>query len=97
MTQPAALGPNPPEVVVLRKENAGFAVTIAAVRLVNGVITSKTVSIPADKDSAEIVLTVSKDAKPGLRQDVIVNGLMRTSNQTIVRYTRAIPVRVVEP
>ena len=48
-----------------------------------------------EKDEAEIVLTVAKDAKVGLRQDMIVSGLMRANNQSIVRYARAIPVMVV--
>ena len=49
----------------------------------------------AHLDEAEIVLNVAKDAKVGLRQDMIVSGLMRANNQSIVRYARAIPVMVV--
>jgi hypothetical protein len=39
---------------------------------------------------------VAKDAKVGLRQDVILSGLMRANNQSIVRYARAIPIIVVK-
>jgi len=58
-------------------------------------ITTKGVFVAPDKDEAEIVLNVSKGAKVGLRQDVILSGLMRANNQSIVRYARAIPVTVV--
>jgi hypothetical protein len=53
------------------------------------------VFVAPEKDEAEIVLSVSKDAKVGLRQDMIISGLMRANNQSIVRYMRAIPVMVV--
>ena len=87
----------PIRIKIARKENVKAGVTITAVRLANGAITTKGVFIAPEKDEAEIILTVSKDAKPGLRQDVIVNGLMRANNQTIVRFARAIPVVVVAP
>ena len=67
-----------------------------AVRLANGQVTTKSVFVPPEKDEAEITLTVSKDAKPQ-RQDLIVSGLMRANNQSIVRFTRAIPVQIVAP
>ena len=70
--------------------------TITAVRLANNTITTKGVFVAPEKDEAEIVLSVSKDAKVGLRQDVIVSGLMRANNQSIVRYARAIPIIVVK-
>jgi hypothetical protein len=79
---------------VLRKEGIKAGVTITAVRLANNTITSKGVFVPPEKDETEIVLTVSKDAKVGLRQDVIVSGLMRAANQSIVRFARAIPIVV---
>ena len=56
---------------------------------------TKGVFVAPEKDEAEIVLNVAKDAKVGLRQDMIVSGLMRANNQSIVRYARAIPVVVV--
>jgi hypothetical protein len=80
---------------VLRKDGVKAGVTIPAVRLANGTITTKGVFVAPEKDEAEIVLNVAKDAKVGLRQDMIVSGLMRANNQSIVRYARAIPVVVV--
>jgi hypothetical protein len=80
---------------VLRKEGGKAGVTITAVRLANNTITTKGVFVAPEKDEAEIVLNVAKDAKVGLRQDVIVSGLMRTGPQSIVRFARAIPIQVV--
>jgi len=85
----------PITVKVLRKEGVKAGVTIPALRLANGALTTKGVFVPPEKDEAEIVLTASKDAKAGLRQDVIISGLMRANNQSIVRYARAIQVVVV--
>lgn len=87
----------PIAIKVLRKEGVAAGVTITAVRLANNTITTKGVFVAPDKDTAEITLTVARDAKVGLRQNVIVSGLMRTTNQAIVRYTRAIPIRIVAP
>jgi hypothetical protein len=80
---------------VRRKDGVKAGVTIPAVRLANGTISTKGVFVAPEKDEAEIVLNVAKDAKVGLRQDMIVSGLMRANNQSIVRYARAIPVMVV--
>ncbi len=82
-------------VKVLRKDGVKAGVTITAVRLANGTMSTKGVFVAPEKDEAEIVLNVAKDAKVGLRQDMIISGLMRANNQSIVRYTRAIPVMVV--
>src|SRR5262249_17885634 len=79
-----------------RKENARFGVTVTAVRLANGQLTTKSVFVQPDKDEAEITLTVAKDARPQ-REDMIVSGLMRANNQSIVRFARAIPVQIVAP
>ena len=80
---------------VRRQDGVKAGVTITAVRLANNTITTKGVFVAPEKDEAEIVLNVAKDAKVGLRQDMIVSGLMRANNQSIVRYARAIPVMVV--
>jgi hypothetical protein len=85
----------PIRIKVLRKENVKAGVTITAVRLANNTITTKGVFVAPEKDEAEIVLNVAKDAKVGLRQDVIVSGLMRANNQSIVRFARAIPIQIV--
>jgi hypothetical protein len=86
----------PIHIKISRKENAKFGVTVTAVRLANGQLSTKSVFVPPEKDEAEIMLTASKDAKPQ-RQDMIVSGLMRANNQSIVRFTRAIPVVIVTP
>jgi hypothetical protein len=86
----------PIHIKISRKENAKFGVTVTAVRLANGQLSTKSVFVPPEKDEADIVLTASKDAKPQ-RQDMIVSGLMRANNQSIVRFTRAIPVLIVAP
>jgi Bacterial pre-peptidase C-terminal domain len=80
---------------VLRKDGVKAVITITAVRLANNTITTKGVFVAPDKDETEIVLSVAKDAKVGLRQDIIISGLMRTNGQSIVRYTRAIALIVV--
>ncbi|MEO8368547.1 MAG: hypothetical protein ABI806_05060 [Candidatus Solibacter sp.] len=85
----------PITVKVLRKEGVKTGVTITAVRLANNTITTRSVFVAPEKAEAEIVLSVAKDAKVGLRQDVIISGLMRAGSQSIVRYTQAIPVVVI--
>lgn len=80
---------------VRRKDGVKAGVTITAVRLANNTITTKGVFVAPEKDEAEIVLNVAKDAKVGMRQDMIVSGLMRANNQSVVRYTRAIRLMVV--
>jgi hypothetical protein len=80
---------------VLRREGVKAGVTITAVRLANNTITTKGMFVAPEKDEAEIVLNVAKDAKVGLRQDVIVSGLMRSGPQSIVRFARSIPIQVV--
>jgi hypothetical protein len=86
----------PIHIRIARKGNAKFGVTVTAVRLANGQLTTRSVFLPPDKDEVEITLTASKDAKPQ-RQDMIVSGLMRANNQSIARFTRAIPVVIVAP
>jgi len=85
---------SPITVKVLRKEGVKFGVTITAVRLANNTISTKSVFVPPEKDEAEIVLNIAKDAKVGLRQDIIISGLMRAGTQSVVRYTQAIPIVV---
>jgi hypothetical protein len=85
----------PVVIKILRQPNAKAGVSFGPIRIANGLITSKSVFVAADKDEATITLTVTKDAKPGLRQDVIFSGVMRAANQTITRFARAIPIQVV--
>ncbi|SPE27267.1 Peptidase domain protein [Candidatus Sulfopaludibacter sp. SbA3] len=81
---------------VLRKNGVKGAVTLMPLRLANGVVTTKTVQVPADKDEATVTITVTKDAKPGLRQDLIISAVMRSGNSSVTRFAQAIPIRVSE-
>ncbi len=83
-------------VKVRRRPGAANAVTIAAVRLANNTITTKSIQVAADKDEVTIAVAATKDAKPGLRQDIIISGFMRAGNQTVTRFTQAVPVRVAQ-
>jgi hypothetical protein len=80
---------------ILRREGVKAGVSFAPVRIANGAITSKSVFAGPDKDEATIVLAVAKEAKAGLRQDVIISAVMRAGTQTITRFARAIPIQVV--
>ena len=53
--------------------------------------------MPADKDEAILTLSVTKEAKPGLKQNIIINAIMKMGKETIVRYAPAIPIQVVAP
>jgi hypothetical protein len=81
---------------VLRKNGVKAAVTIMPLRLAGGVVTTKTVQVPADKDEATVTITVTKDAKAGLRQDLIISGVMRSGGSSVTRFAQAIPIRVSE-
>jgi hypothetical protein len=85
----------PIAIKILRQPNAKAGVSFGPIRIANGTITSKSVFVAADKNGATVVLTVTKAAKAGLRQDVIFSGVMRVGNQTITRFARAIPIQVV--
>lgn len=82
-------------VKVHRNPGVSAPVNFTPARIANGVITTKSVQVAADKDEATIIVTVSKDAKPGLRQNLIVSATMRVNGQTITRFARAIPIVVV--
>jgi hypothetical protein len=66
------------------------------VRLANNTITTKSIQVTPDKDEVTIAVAATKDAKPGLRQDIIVSAFMRAGSQTITRFTQAIPVKVAQ-
>jgi hypothetical protein len=89
-------GETPIVIKVRRKPGAANAVTIVAVRLANNTISTKSIQVTPDKDEVTVAVAVSKDAKPGLRQDIIISGFMRAGGQTITRYTQAIPVKVAQ-
>ena len=81
-------------VKVQRREGVKGMVTIQPVRLANNAIVIRAAQVPADKDEVTVTLTVAKEAKPGLRQDVILSGILRAGTQSITRFAQAIPVRV---
>ncbi len=89
-------GETPIVIHVRRKPGAANAVTIVAVRLANNTITTKSIQVTPDKDEVTIAVAATKDAKPGLRQDIIVSAFMRAGSQTITRFTQAIPVKVAQ-
>jgi hypothetical protein len=55
----------------------------------------KSIFLPADKDEATVNISVANDAKPGLLQNLIIMGVMKTGKETITRYLPAIPIKVV--
>ncbi len=81
-------------VKILRAENIKAGVSVTVARPANG-ITIKSAFVAPDKDEATRNLTITKDARIGLRQDIIVNGVMKTGKETIVRYAAAIPIKVI--
>jgi hypothetical protein len=89
-------GETPFVVKVRRRPGAANAVTIGAVRLANNTISTKSIQVTPDKDEVTIAVAATKDAKPGLRQDIIISGFMRAGGQTITRFTQAIPVKVAQ-
>ena len=82
---------------IVRKAGVKAAVTIMPLRLANGTVTTKTVLVPADKDEAAVTINVSKDARPGMRQDLIVSAVLRSGNSSVTRFAQAIPIRIVAP
>jgi hypothetical protein len=79
---------------VKRLPDAKGAINLSAGRVANG-ITMKSIFLPADKDEATVSISVSNDAKPGLLQNVIIMGVLKSGKETITRYLPAIPVKVV--
>jgi hypothetical protein len=81
-------------VKVRRMPGAQAGVTVLPQRLANSAIVTRVGQVPPDKDEVAIAVIVDKEAKPGLRQDLILSAVMRAGTQTITRYARAITVRV---
>jgi hypothetical protein len=79
---------------IQRKEGAKGAVSFSAARGAAG-INVKSVFVPADKDEATVTLAVTNEAKVGLKQNILISGVMKTGKETIVRYIPAIPIQVV--
>lgn len=85
----------PIRIRIVRENGVTGGVAFAPIRIANGLITTKSVFVQPAEEEATILLAVSKDAKPGLQQNVIVSGVMRTGAATITRYAKAIPVKVI--
>ncbi len=75
---------------VTRMPETKGTVNLSAGRVANG-ITMKSIFLPADKDEATVNITVGNDAKPGLLQNVIIMGVLKSGKETITRYLPAIP------
>ncbi len=80
-------------VKIRRKDGAKGSVSLAAARPAAG-ITVKSVFVPPDKDEATLTLAVTKEAKVGLKQNIIISAVMKTGKETIVRYAPAIPIEI---
>ncbi|MBN1417598.1 MAG: PPC domain-containing protein [Planctomycetes bacterium] len=57
----------------------------------------KAVPVPADKDEAPVVISATRQAPVGFRQNLIIYGTLRLGKETVVRVAPAIPIRVVAP
>jgi hypothetical protein len=84
----------PVVIKVARMPETKGAVNLSAGRVANG-ITIKSIYLPADKDEATVNISVSSDAKPGLLQNIIIMGVLKSGKETITRYLPAIPVKVL--
>lgn len=81
-------------VKIHREPDAKNPVNVSAARPAPA-INVRSAFVAADKDEAVLVLSIAPDAKPGLQQNIIISGVMKTPRETIIRYLPAIPVRVV--
>ena len=51
--------------------------------------------LAADKDEATVNISVGNDAKPGLIQNVIIMGVLKSGKETITSYLPAVPIKVI--
>jgi len=79
---------------VKRMPETKGAVNLSAGRVANG-ITVKSIFLPGDKDEVTLNISVAADAKPGLLQNVIIMGVLKSGKETITRYLSAIPIKVI--
>jgi hypothetical protein len=77
---------------VIRKEGVRGPVSLSA-KPPPG-ITAKATFIPADKDEATLTIAAGKQAPVGLRQSIIVVGILRAGKETMTRVAPAIPIEV---
>jgi hypothetical protein len=80
---------------IVRQNGVNGGVAFAPIRIANNTITTKSVFAAPGQEEATIVLSVAKEAKAGLRQNLIISGVMRAGPSNITRYARAIPIQVV--
>ena len=80
----------PVVIKVSRMPEAKGAVNLSAGRVAAG-ISMKSIFLPTDKDEATVSISVGSDAKPGLLQNVIIMGVLKSGKETITRYLPAIP------
>jgi hypothetical protein len=83
----------PVVIKVKRMPEAKGAVNLSAGKVANG-ITMKSIFLPADKDEATVNVSIASDAKPGLQQNIIIMGVLKSGKETITRYLPAIPIKV---
>ncbi|MBI3208313.1 MAG: PPC domain-containing protein [Candidatus Solibacter usitatus] len=81
-------------VKVSRKNGARGGVSFSAPRPAPG-ITLKPLFLQPDKDEATLLLNVTGEARAGLRQNLIINAVMKNGAESITRFVPAIPIRVV--
>ena len=67
---------------------------VRAGRVANG-ITMKSLFLPADKDEGTVNISVAGDTKPGLQQNIIIMGVLKSGKGAITRYQPAIPIKVI--
>ncbi len=81
-------------VKIHRKKGAQGPVSFIAARPAPGITVKPAFAAP-DKDEATLVVTVTKEAKVGLKQNLIISGVMRAGKENITRYVEAVPIEVV--
>ncbi len=84
----------PVSVKAARREPAKGPVELSAVGPPAG-ITIKPATIPADKDEAQVVLVIPKEAPVGLRTNILLSGTLKTDKETFTRNAPAIPIKIV--
>ena len=80
-------------VKAFRKAGVKGPISLTATALPAG-ITMPGATIPADKDEVAVTLAVAKQAAVGLRQNIVLNGTLKTEKETITRIVPAIPLQV---
>lgn len=79
-----------------RKPGIRGPIILTAMKPPAGIVV-KPVTIPPDKDEAVVVISLStnKPPLPGFRQNVIIQGILRTGKENLAAIAPAIPITVV--